>query len=363
MMKMRKMKSGWRKKWNGIAAALLWAVALPPVLAADQTAQPRIVGGVETTQSWPWMAALVDAAIPNAYQGLFCGASLIDSKWVATAAHCVAGAVRQLPADVDIVLGVHNLQQDLQNGIGQRLKIKRIVTHSQYDSVGDDFDIALLELQQAVSNTPVPLYTGADSLVGQNVLALGWGNTESRGISNYPAALQEVLLPIVSNTTCAAAMKPYAITDNMLCAGYVQGGKDTCDGDSGGPLLVNLNGYQLAGLTSWGFECAQQGYYGVYTRVASFNSFIQDSLKKDYFACADQNGDGVVNEADRDQKRDELRKEYRQWLQQCWSTQTACGDVNSDGVVNNTDKKARRRAMNNQFFYWQQSCWYPERQS
>jgi len=362
---MRKMKSVWRKKLNGVAAALLWAMALPPVLAEDQSAEPRIVGGVETTQSWPWMAVLVDAAIPDVYQGFFCGASLIDSKWVVTAAHCVAG---ELPDDVDIVLGVHNLKQDLQNGIGQRVSVKRIVTHPQFGSNGYDFDIALLELQQAVNNTPVPLYTGplyagaADSLTGQIALILGWGNTKAEGTPNYPVVLQEVSLPIITNATCAAALVPYAITNNMLCAGDVQGGKDTCNGDSGGPLLINSSGYQLAGLTSWGVGCAQQNYYGVYTRVANFNSFIQDSLKKDYFASADWDGNRVVNEADRTQKRNELKREYRQWLQQCWSPQTTCGDVNHDGMVNNMDKKIRRRLMNDQYFYWLQSCWYPERQ-
>ncbi|MCP5196201.1 MAG: serine protease [Gammaproteobacteria bacterium] len=349
-----------RMMLDGIFFVFIFTMVLTPVFAGDRTVEPQVVGGQETTQSWPWMAVLVFADEPDVHAGFFCGGSLIAPNWVATAAHCVAD---ELPDDVDIVLGVHDLEKDLSNGIGQRLSVKRIVIHPQYDARSNDFDMALLELEQAVSNTPIPVYGGQDALVGQQALILGWGNTQRRGQPHYPAALQQAFLPIVANSVCAMALAPYAITGNMLCAGYAEGGKDTCQGDSGGPLLVNLDGYQLAGVTSWGVGCARPGKYGVYTRAANFGTFIQDSQSRNYFACADHNGDGVVDEQDRDQKRIELQNAFNQWRQACWSAQAACGDVDGDGMVNSADKRARRRTMNQQYFNWQQSCWYPERSS
>ncbi|MCB1766210.1 MAG: serine protease [Candidatus Competibacteraceae bacterium] len=345
--------------WQIAFSSLLLIFIMIPgqVSGASQKLEPRIIGGREATNFYPWMAVLVFASEPDVYDGFFCGGSLIAANWVATAAHCVE---TELPSELDVVLGVRDLKQDLANGIGQRLGVKRIVIHSQYDAGSSDFDIALLELQEVANDAPIPVYSGQDTLVGQEALILGWGNTQRRGWPQYPAVLQEAFLPIVANTVCATALAPEEITDNMLCAGYAKGGTDTCQGDSGGPLLVNLGEYQLAGITSWGIGCGRAGKYGVYTRVANFSAFIQDSQHRDYFACADVNGDSVVDAQDQNQKRTEVRDEFRQWLQECWSTQADCGDVNGDGQVNNTDRRVRRQAMNNQYFYWQQSCWYPE---
>lgn len=59
---------------------------------------------------------------------------------------------------------------------------------------------------------------------------------------------------------------------SMLCAGVMADPvKDTCQGDSGGPLAVNNAGeWTLAGITSWGYACADPDYPGVYTRVTTY---------------------------------------------------------------------------------------------
>ena len=71
---------------------------------------------------------------------------------------------------------------------------------------------------------------------------------------------------------CAAVYASFAASD-MLCAGNLRGGGvDTCDGDSGGPMLRadGTGGWVEAGIVSWGVGCARPGYPGVYTRVSSF---------------------------------------------------------------------------------------------
>ena len=88
-----------------------------------------------------------------------------------------------------------------------------------------------------------------------------------------------VSVPIVTQKSCS---RNYGsdLTDNMFCAGYEEGGKDSCQGDSGGPLVVpdSLGGWKQAGIVSWGTGCAQAGYYGVYTKLSNYTSWLQTNL-------------------------------------------------------------------------------------
>ncbi len=90
---------------------------------------------------------------------------------------------------------------------------------------------------------------------------------------DYPERLQEVELPVVDREICNAP-EAYdgSITENMLCAGYAQGGEDSCKGDSGGPLMVfseEQDGWVQTGVVSWGEGCAEPNHYGVYTHLSN----------------------------------------------------------------------------------------------
>lgn len=113
---------------------------------------------------------------------------------------------------------------------------------------------------------------------------LGWGATFPRALDQEPSGfaldLQQAEVPIVANEVCNAPQSYNGtILDTMLCAGFPQGGVDTCQADSGGPLLVPSGaGFALAGITSFGQGCAQPNFYGVYTRVSSFVGFVQSVI-------------------------------------------------------------------------------------
>jgi trypsin len=158
--------------------------------------------------------------------------------------------------------------------------VKRIIQHPHYDKDTNNYDLALLELNGSAPETPIAIFSGfssatiTTSLAGQTATTIGWGSTSPSG-ETYPERLQEVNLPIISNSTCETAY-PGLITGAMLCAGYPYGGKDSCFGDSGGPLMVKVDNQWLhAGVTSWGNGCAQPGYYGVYARNTEALSFIK----------------------------------------------------------------------------------------
>jgi len=259
----------------------------PPPQATEGAVIPLIVGGRPADPGeYPWMVALVNASSANPYFSQFCGGALIDPEWVLTAAHCVVfnGFVTH-PDDIDVVLGVNNLDEGPTSGSsGQRIGVAHVVPYPAYREATSDSDVALLHLAAPASLAPATVDTidlaslddGALVAPGTIATVTGWGVT-SEGSPFRSNALLEVDVPIVSNATCnAPASYDGAVTDNMLCAGFADGGKDSCQGDSGGPLIVpdGSGGWLVAGVVSWGDGCARPDLYGVYARVSPFKSWI-----------------------------------------------------------------------------------------
>lgn len=95
------------------------------------------------------------------------------------------------------------------------------------------------------------------------------------------AKLREVTLPIWNNTDCEEAYSSKVIDSNQLCAGLKAGGKDSCAGDSGGPLMAlgPNRRWMIVGIVSWGIRCGEAGFPGVYTRVNNYLDWITANLK------------------------------------------------------------------------------------
>ena len=229
--------------------------------AAERMA--RIIGGRPAdSNAWPWMAGLVykNSTFTN---DVFCGGSLIAKDWVLTAAHCVIDANN---SDFEVIIN----HAQLDSHSGERLSVESILYHPLYNDINLENDLALIKLATPSGNTPINVLAPFSSQDNANTVAtaLGWGATSNMPLS-LPLDLQQVDLPIVDHSRCDKAMGD--ITDNMLCAGDGLGEKDTCFGDSGGPLVVfdtESNSWRQVGITSWGFDCASPGFFGVYTRLS-----------------------------------------------------------------------------------------------
>nr|WP_321279627.1 serine protease [uncultured Vibrio sp.] len=254
--------------------AFLVGLTLPATAIADalepvqNDVSTRIIGGEPAnTTDWKFIASLVRKEKPASI-GHFCGGSFLGGKYVLTAAHCVE---ETNAGDIDIVLGLYDQTNESQ---AQRISVKNIYTHTEYDSKTLNNDIALIELDQSVDGANIELATTAvlDSIrAGNKVHAAGWGNTSTTE-RVFPTVLQQVELEYVDRGTCQNLQGDYSnVSDDGICAGYSSGGKDTCQGDSGGPLIVDDNGInKLLGVVSWGAGCAQPNAYGVYANVAHF---------------------------------------------------------------------------------------------
>ncbi|XP_015797838.3 trypsin [Nothobranchius furzeri] len=241
---------------------------------APLNTKTKIVGGQDATAgAWPWQVSLYRG-------GHFCGGSLINSQWVLTAAHCFPSTST---ANLIVYLGRQTQLHQNPNEVSRT--VSQIIKHPNYDSQTIDNDITLLRLSSSVTftNYTTPICLAASGSVfpaGLDTWVTGWGNIYSDVALPSPQTLQEVDVPIVSNTKCSDSYS--SITSNMICAGLTQGGKDSCQGDSGGPLVAkNATRWVQAGIVSFGNGCAQPNYPGVYTRVSEYQSWINSQITGD----------------------------------------------------------------------------------
>lgn len=166
--------------------------------------------------------------------------------------------------------------------------MKRKVVNENYNPATYQNDIALLELSQEVIYkqhiVPVCLPSKGDNVTGKMATVTGWGRTQY-GVPAPPGLLQKVDVEVLNSTICQSWMKSVGrrevIYSNMLCAGYKQGGKDSCQGDSGSPLTVkNDDRSTLIGLVSWGVGCARPNLPGVYTKISEFIDWINIHIRE-----------------------------------------------------------------------------------
>ncbi|XP_075210716.1 chymotrypsinogen A-like [Lycorma delicatula] len=251
--------------------------------------QSHIVGGIIlSSHRYPWMAMILKIRGP--VDNFHCGGSIINNKYILTAAHCVyisGDGIKKVLAPFDvykIILGAYD-QYNPKEDTRKYYSVKEIKTTESYSSCSlhDINDIALMKLDReiefswAISPVCLPFpfvfnYTGTMAGVA------GWGTEHFEGnASRYP---KEALVEVISNSKCLMALDVGQHFAEDTSAAFCAFSKnvDACKGDSGGPLTISQKDKKIQiGIVSWGINCAKEIYPGVYTKLPNYVNWIYEN--------------------------------------------------------------------------------------
>lgn len=292
------MNSGWRNSSSYLRQlASSISVAVVVVLSAIDSGHARpieydivaelwkkakdpekIINGVDADpRQYRWQAALLESAIANNYNAQFCGGALIFRRIVVTAAHCVIDLQGK---DIQVLIAVERL-----DGSGGRLGVSQVILNAAYNDTTKENDIALVVLESATDEAPIPLI---GQIQEEDVLKAlpdidiaGWGLTDQFRAGSKSTTLKEAQIPLQSRDVCNKldAMNG-RVLEKMICAGEYAGGADSCTGDSGGPLTYGSGAARvLVGIVSAGDGCGKPKRYGIYTRIAQYQDWIMEGVR------------------------------------------------------------------------------------
>lgn len=228
----------------------------------------RIVGGAYINITLvPYMLSLIFK------RQHICGAGIVNENWAVTTAHCLEQFTDQLQD-----LAIRSGSSYIDSG-GAIHNISNFSIHENYDPTTNDYDLAVLKVNPPFvynkQTQPLTICTN-NSTINDYGLVAGWGY-----FLNFDPILsrrlQYVYLPKISRKKCQQDYNnQYLVTGTQVCYGFRDGGKDSCKGDSGGPM-INENGCLIA-LTSWGDGCAKPNSPGVYTDVILLGEWIKKKV-------------------------------------------------------------------------------------
>ena len=232
----------------------------------------RIIGGIVVDETDPITKSIVRLRTNG--QG-FCGGTIIgstlESAFILTAAHCLS-------------MNPQNLEIEFQ-GVAYPVQSYRI--HEKYSSSSNSNDIAFI-----ITKGPLPFNDVIPALLDGTFLAnpyqceanglvvAGWGVTNITNPNVQSKKLMRAIVPVYNQQACQRVYPSVSMYN--ICAGYKNGEKDSCYGDSGGPLYF----YQgvgkpivLEGIVSYGRKCGLANFPGVYVRVSSYIGWIREQVR------------------------------------------------------------------------------------
>ncbi|KAJ8731531.1 hypothetical protein PYW07_004695 [Mythimna separata] len=237
-------------------------------------------GGVDAfRQQYPHMA-LLGYGVNSKTADWLCGGSVISERFILTAGHCLSSPTVG-PVNF-IALGI--LKRTDPQELWNIYNVKRRIPHPEYRPPSKYHDIALLETDTEISfsSNVLPICLHSTGEASKYLAAIGWG---ALGYKKALADnLQSLSVEAFKEDECSKLYPSHRHMLNgynhttQMCYGDKNAPRDTCEGDSGGPLQsTELCMYVVAGVTSHGRQCGVAGVAGsgIYTRVIHYVPWIE----------------------------------------------------------------------------------------
>ncbi|KAK1157486.1 transmembrane protease serine 11C-like [Acipenser oxyrinchus oxyrinchus] len=276
------------KKLNTIALqfllllSLALAVAEETILCGTRSAvhggSRVVVTGKDAKPGlWPWQAALYREPDTR----VTCGGTIVSRDWIVSAGHCFFGPYRD-PLKWKVALGL--VDTAVPEHWAQRSGVDKLYVHEQF--FNPDNDIALLHLSSPaefndyVRPACLPCTGTSNTDEWSNCYVTGFGLFSETGAQGV--VLQQAGMKLIPSDECKSKeMYGAYVNDNMVCAGFAGGVEDTCQANSGGPLVCKLKGgsgvFRLVGAVSWARGCANRNKPGVYSSVSRYVEWIANT--------------------------------------------------------------------------------------
>lgn len=237
----------------------------------------RITGGLEAdVGNFPSLVSLQTNDFKH-----FCGGSLISNRYILTAAHCLfkyrGGVFRRTRFQI--------MGGDISTSLTRRSSTRvyrraaLVFPHPKYNNVTKENDICVVKLAIEIASVdqivyPIPM---SRLIVKPHSFCwvAGWGHTEF-GKPFMVEDLNKVLVTMFGWKRCKELYEDTFVMDTMMCAGYVRGGKDACQGDYGGGLFCEDT---LVGIASSSYGCGSAYHPTIYMNVTAYRPWIEKCMK------------------------------------------------------------------------------------